>query len=106
MSDDGSGGGPAFIPATLLRSDLSPRAKLLGGRVWNLTKKYGYCDASNGYLARDLGVSPRTIERWMQELRGSPHFQFEYDHHAGGVSRKIYPDAQPFGDDVDNDVEK
>jgi len=92
MPDDAEHSGPAYIPATILHDpDLSARVKLLAGRIQNLTQQRGYCYASNEYLASDLCVSIRTIQRWMRKLRNSPHFLFETERVQTGTQRHIYP---------------
>jgi len=82
----------AIIPAPILHdSDLSPRAKLLVGLLYNLTDGNGYCCVSNNYLADDLGMSTRTVQRWLKELRESPHFQFSSEKLDSTTVRRIYP---------------
>lgn len=58
-----------LIPPKVSADDrLNYAEKFLYGMVWGLSNKYGYCDASNGYLAKRMGISSRTISRYLEKL--------------------------------------
>ncbi|PVY81999.1 conserved phage C-terminal domain-containing protein [Convivina intestini] len=54
-----------FKDGTKLKAD----AKLLYGIINSLTKKHGYCSASNGFLAETYGCSERAISRYIADLK-------------------------------------
>ena len=66
----------SVIPARV-RDDpaLPPNAKLLYGELSALARREGYCWASNAYLARLLGVSDRSVERLLRQLRERGHIR-------------------------------
>jgi len=59
----------SIIPASVrYDNNISPNAKLLYSELTALTKKDGYCYASNGYFSNLYKVDSRTIRRWVSEL--------------------------------------
>lgn len=55
-----------FIPEHIVaRTDISLPQKVLYGKIISLTTKEGYCFASNEWLGDQLGISGRTIVRWI-----------------------------------------
>ena len=59
--------------------------------VSSLTKKEGYCYASNQRLADVIGVSNPTVRRWLKELQGMNYIRCDYDEKLkNSDKRKIY----------------
>lgn len=48
---------------------LCSNAKLLYGDILLLCHQYGYCYASNKFLANNLGLTPRTVTRLVKQLK-------------------------------------
>lgn len=58
------------IPSEVLfETKLSAGAKLFYGEVLFLTYTYGFCSQKNAYFAANHGVSLRTVENWIKELK-------------------------------------
>ena len=70
----------SVIPARV-RDDhtLRPNAKLLYGELSALAQAEGYCWASNAYLAEQLGISKRTVEDLLRQLKEQGHIQLEVE---------------------------
>ena len=70
----------SVIPARV-RDDhtLRPNAKLLYGELSALAQAEGYCWAWNARLAETLGISKRTVEDLLQQLRDRGHIQMEVE---------------------------
>lgn len=56
-------------PEVLFETKLSAGAKLFYGEVLFLTYTYGFCSQKNVYFAANHGVSLRTVENWIKELK-------------------------------------
>ena len=56
-------------PEVLFEQKLSAGAKLFYGEVLFLTYTYGFCSQKNAYFAANHGVSLRTVENWIKELK-------------------------------------
>ena len=56
-------------PDVLFKTKLSAGAKLFYGEVLFLTYTYGFCSQKNAYFAANHGVSLRTVENWIKELK-------------------------------------
>lgn len=56
-------------PEVLFEAKLSAGAKLFYGEVLFLTYTYGFCSQKNAYFAANHGVSLRTVENWIKELK-------------------------------------
>ena len=84
----------SVIPARV-RDDhtLRPNAKLLYGELSALAQAEGYCWAWNARLAETLGISKRTVEDLLRQLRDRGHIQME-------VERD--PDSQEVADLMEN----
>ena len=60
----------AIIPAHVRYcKELEAGAKLLYGELTALASEYGYCWASNKYLAELYEVDQRTIQRWIRSFK-------------------------------------
>ena len=70
----------SVIPARV-RDDhtLRPNAKLLYGELSALAQAEGYCWAWNARLAETLGISKRTVEDLLRQLRDRGHIQMEVE---------------------------
>lgn len=70
----------SVIPARV-RDDhsLRPNAKLLYGELSALAQAEGYCWAWNAHLAETLGISKRTVEDLLKQLRDRGHIQLEVE---------------------------
>lgn len=63
--------GYGMIPNEIIyNEELSSSAKVFFSCVSSHMAERGYCFASNGYLAEKMGVKPRQIQRWLEELAG------------------------------------
>jgi len=84
-----------LIPPTILHEKKIPTgAKILYGRVLGLTKRKGYCYASNDYLAEGIGLSKSTIKKYLMILykRNYLAYKLERDKKTKEVKgRRIYP---------------
>ena len=86
----------AYIPSPVLHHDtLSANAKLFYAEITALSNKFGYCFASNAYLAEQFKMSERTASRLISELE-ELHFitvKIVKNAQTGKVEgRRIYPD--------------
>ncbi|MFW6206960.1 MAG: helix-turn-helix domain-containing protein [Gemmatimonadota bacterium] len=91
MSDPDLSTGGAWIPPWALRHpDLSDPAKILVGRLKSLSTAEGYAFPSNNYLARDLGVSVRQLQRYLAELKDHGLIRSEVKRHPRGTERRLY----------------
>lgn len=70
----------SVIPARV-RDDhtLRPNAKLLYGELSALAQAEGYCWAWNAHLAETLGISKRTVEGLLKQLRDRGHIVLEVE---------------------------
>ena len=85
----------AFIPAHVRDArELSAQAKLIYAEITALTHEKGYCWASNARFASILGVSIRSIKRWMAELRDAGFIEIRIDRFDYRQQRKIYPSLE------------
>lgn len=77
-----------MIPATVVRDPKLPyRTKLLAGIVWALTRRDGYCRASNGRLGELFGVHADTVRKDLAMLATNGHVEL-----VGATrSRRIIP---------------
>lgn len=74
----------AVIPADVRYDlNLTDKAKLLYGEITALTKKNGYCYASNKYFSEIYSVSITTIKRLMKQLEDNNYIKREYTYRAG-----------------------
>jgi len=79
-----------YIPSHVRHADISTGAKLLYSEISGMTIKKGYCYATNGYLAEIYGVSKRTIQNWVSELRDAKIVSTSYDEDREIHKRRIY----------------
>ena len=89
----------SVIPATVLyNKELKANEKLLYAIITSLTCKEGYCFASNKYLAEKLDVNPKTISRWISDLRDKGFIKLELIRNENKqiIQRKIYINDVPY----------
>lgn len=67
-----------YIPGYIMDLDISWAKKAVWGRINALQQEAGYCYASNGYLSDDLGMSERTVQRHIKELKGDGLVRRDY----------------------------
>jgi CRISPR/Cas system-associated endonuclease Cas1 len=79
----------AVIPTYVLDDKrLTAAAKLLYATISALTKKHGFCFASNAYLAKREKATTRSIQLWLAELKDAGHIETELNDE--GNARKIW----------------
>lgn len=93
--DIGDSGFFAILPGNVLYdSNLTPNAKLLYAAITTMTKKHGYCYASNKWFANPehFDKTPHTISQWVAELEQHGYIRTEITHRPNGqiLGRKIY----------------
>jgi DNA-binding MarR family transcriptional regulator len=82
----------AILPAHVrYDQDLSGDEKVLYAEISALTKKYGFCYASNAYFARVFHVNKRTVVRWLNQLILKGYIIKELDEPFG--RRKLFLDV-------------
>jgi len=75
------------IPAPVRHANITDGAKLLYGDIAGLSKREGYCYASNAHLAEVAGVSKRTAENYLEQLEAAGLITREVE---GEKSRRIF----------------
>lgn len=70
----------------LIDTTLAPLDKILYGEIRTLSKKSGYCFATNNYFAKKYNVSIDTIKRSLKRLKDNTHIVVINDK----GKRKIY----------------
>ena len=77
--------------------ELKANEKLLFSEITALANKYGYCTASNGYLADLYGVKKTTVSHWLIHLKEKNYISIEIERNDKKeiISRKIYPISTP-----------
>lgn len=85
---------PAFdivIPGEIRSNpNLSRDEKYLYAVIRNLTRREGYCWATNAYLAEEMGVSDRTIKNWLSHLRDEGAIETEVINYQMMNRRRIW----------------
>lgn len=84
----------SVIPASVrYDKELRPNAKLLYGELSALTIAEGYCWASNAYLGELFGLSAKTVEGLIKQLRERGHIRVEVERDPESnevIRRKIW----------------
>lgn len=77
--------------------ELKANEKLLFSEITALANKYGYCTASNGYLADLYDVKKTTVSHWLIHLKEKNYIRIEIERNDKKeiISRKIYPVSTP-----------
>lgn len=72
------------IPGEIIGdSKINFGAKLLFGKIQSLSHKEGFCWSCNKYLAKLMGVSARTIQRWIETLKKNNYIKSEIIYKEG-----------------------
>lgn len=75
----------------LLDRSVAPNAKILFGIIRSLTRRDGYCWASNSYLAGLFGVSKSAVSGWIGQLEDRGYVRVEYERDGKQIKeRRIY----------------
>lgn len=89
----------SIIPSKILyNKELKANEKLLYAIITSLSNKEGYCFATNKYLAEKLDVNPKTISRWISDLKDRNFIIVELIRNENKqiVQRKIYINDVPY----------
>jgi hypothetical protein len=77
-------------PRVMCSDELNTTQKLLWGRIFSLSDAEGYCWASNGYLAKEIGISKDTARQHIYKLKKKGYLRIVHDSNEK-KSRKIFP---------------
>lgn len=81
----------AVIPANVrYDKELPAAARLLYGELAALSNQEGFCWASNRYFAGLYDTTPRTVQRWIEDLETRGYIRCEVTSGPSGSSRNIY----------------
>ena len=84
-----------LIPNEIKKSNIPSGAKILYGDILYLSKKLGYCHASNNYLAKEHNVHKNSIINWINCLKKNKHINVLYSGDKQNLTlRKIYPTSK------------
>jgi hypothetical protein len=83
-----------IIPLRVDQADISADAIRLYGHILFLSRKTGYCFATNDYLSKRLKRSTRSTKRYLAELSKSNFIKIEYPDTKDKTKRKLYPLGQ------------
>ena len=75
-----------IIPPEVLRTNISPMAKILFGEILVLSHKEGYCWANNRYFANLYSCNTKTISGYIKELKNK-EFIFTQDEYNKRIIR-------------------
>lgn len=73
-------------------NSLTPMARLLYEDIESLSKKEGYCFATNAHFAEQFECDLRSIQRFIAELKNAGYIGFE----GNGKARKIFLNHDKF----------
>ena len=74
----------AIIPANVrYDEELPPNAKLLYGEITALCNQNGYCWASNEYFASLYKCEKRTVQLWLEKLKGRGYISVQLERKEG-----------------------
>jgi len=101
----------AILPATVrYDKELSSSEKIFYCEITAMSKKEGYCWASNNYFAELYGVSTSTVSSWCSSLKEKGHVVIEYEREGKQVKkRNIYPIQKidhPYSENLNGGVQK
>jgi len=98
MNNQEADGPWVIIPPTVLADErLSAGEKLVYGRVFGFIKRHGYCNGTNDYLAKHIGMSRNTVKSYLKRLYALGYFRYEVIRGERGEvqERRIYPSLTP-----------
>ncbi len=70
-------------------NNLAEGAKLIYGRIFSLTQKWGYCKASNGWFAKKYSRTKQCISKWIKQLESENLIKIEYIGALGNQERRL-----------------
>ena len=70
-------------------NNLAEGAKLIYGRIFSLTQKWGYCKASNGWFAEKYDRTRQCISKWIKQLEAEKLIKIEYIGILGNQERRL-----------------
>jgi hypothetical protein len=76
--------------ALLLNPNIDPACVKLFAFIKSLTRAHGYCFASNGYLAKLMGTTARSVQRYLMALKNEEYLEIEIDTIENQCKRKIF----------------
>jgi hypothetical protein len=76
--------------AILFNKKIELKAVKLYAIIRGLTKKHGYCYATNGYLAELMEASERSITSWIIQLKDEKYLEIETQKNGIHWQRRIY----------------
>ena len=77
-----------ILPYCLIQDDeLTMSASVLMAEIISLSKKEGYCYASNAWLAKELNMSERAVKTGIAKLKKLCYINSK----TSGKSRRLYP---------------
>lgn len=81
-----------ILPSHLVFNDeVEDKAKFLYGVIRQLSNKWGYCFASNDYLAKKMNCGTRAIQYWLASLKKHGYVQYKIERSNGfNIQRHIY----------------
>ena len=79
---------PAYVDDS---PDLSINEKYLCGTIAGLCNRRGFCWASNAYFSKKMGVTIRSVQKWLVHLQQK---EFVYIDKVAGHKRRIYVDKR------------
>jgi len=73
--------------------NLPSGAKLLFGRIFALISRKGYCYASNKFLGKDIGLTKKTVSKYLSKLAKVGYLRIELIRGENNQvkERRIYP---------------
>ena len=81
------------VPLWILQhKELTPNAKLVYGIISSLTRKSGYCYASNSYIADVLNSNATSVSKFVNQLAklGCITIEYKYGKNKECIERRIY----------------
>ena len=82
-----------IIPSNVYLNDkVTSEAKICYGLILSLSNTLGYSYATNDFMADHLGISIRTVQRYIKELEAAKLIRLEY---IANKRRLIYPIIGP-----------
>ena len=69
---------------------LEPTSIKLYAITRGLANKYGYCFATNQYLADILKCTTRAVQKWLSTLVEEGYIKIQYDRTGSQTQRKVY----------------
>lgn len=80
-------------PFVLAKTDIGSSEKVVFGRVMGLSKKWGFCNASNEWLGEGIGLTGRGVSNIVSKLKKKDYVKVELIRGKDKqiIERRIYP---------------